>query len=92
MSTSDIGEGLVGAYMRYIEGCPIVLYNSFLADQQGEVDVVAVKPSHPGSAREVFLCEVTMPSLGRLTGSIPTRTSVSNAVCRQKATSVSTCS
>jgi hypothetical protein len=58
MSSSDIGESLVGAYMRYIEGCPIVLYNSFLA-QQGEVDVVAVKPSQPGSRREVFLCEVT---------------------------------
>lgn len=59
MSSSDIGESLVGAYMRYIEGCPIVLYNSFLADQQGEVDVVAVKPQEPGRVREVFLCEVT---------------------------------
>ncbi len=59
MSTSDIGESLVGAYMRYIEGCPIILYNSFLTDQQGEVDVVAVKPSRPGTKREVFLCEVT---------------------------------
>ena len=59
MSTSDIGESLVGVYMRYSEGHPIVLYNSFLADQQGEVDVVAVKPDHPGSTREVFVCEVT---------------------------------
>src|SRR3954471_5023025 len=59
MSTSDIGESLVGAYMRYVEGCPIVLYNSFLSDQQGEVDVVAVKPGKSGEPREVFLCEVT---------------------------------
>lgn len=59
MSTSDIGESLVGAYMRHIEGCPIVLYNSFLSDQQGEVDVVAVKPSKPGAARVIYLCEVT---------------------------------
>lgn len=47
------------AYMRYIEGCPIVFYNSFLADQQGEVDVVAVKPAQPGQPRVVYLCEVT---------------------------------
>src|SRR4051812_5764004 len=59
MSTSDIAESLVGAYMRYIEGCPIVLYNSFLTERQGEVDVVAVKPSQPDQPREVFLCEVT---------------------------------
>ncbi len=59
MSRSDIGESLVGAYMRYVEGCPIVLYNSFLTNQQGEVDVVAVKPAHPGTPRVVHLCEVT---------------------------------
>jgi hypothetical protein len=59
VASGDIGEGLVGSYMRYIEGCPIVLYNSFLSDQQGEVDVVAVKPAEPGEPREVFLCEVT---------------------------------
>lgn len=59
MGQSDIGESLVGAYMRYIEGCPIVLYNSFLADQQGEVDVVAVKPAQRGQPRVVYLCEVT---------------------------------
>jgi hypothetical protein len=59
MSNMDIGESLVGAYMRYVEGCPIVLYNSFLTDQQGEVDVVAVKPGHAGAARAVYLCEVT---------------------------------
>ncbi len=56
MSTTDLGESLVGAYMRHVEQCTIVLYNSFFADQQGEVDVVAVKPGEP---RVVYLCEVT---------------------------------
>lgn len=59
MSTTDLGESLVGAYMRHVERCAIVLYNSFFADQQGEVDVVAVKPGGPGRARLVYLCEVT---------------------------------
>jgi hypothetical protein len=59
MSSTDLGESLVGAYMRHVEHCSIVLYNSFLADQQGEVDVVAVKPGAPGAQRTVYLCEVT---------------------------------
>jgi Holliday junction resolvase-like predicted endonuclease len=59
MSTTDLGESLVGAYMRHIEQCSIVLYNSYFADQQGEVDVVAVKPGAPGEQRLVYLCEVT---------------------------------
>src|SRR4051812_15566949 len=59
MSTTDLGESLVGAYMRHIERCTIVLYNSYFADQQGEVDVVAVKPQKAGQPRLVYLCEVT---------------------------------
>lgn len=59
MTTTDLGESLVGAYMRHIERCTIVLYNSFFADQQGEVDVVAVKAQDPGQPRLVYLCEVT---------------------------------
>lgn len=55
----DIGESLVGAYRHYVDGCTIVLYNSFLTGQQGEVDVVAVKPGQAGAARAVYLCEVT---------------------------------
>jgi hypothetical protein len=56
MSTMDLGESLVGAYMRHIERCSIVLYNSFFAGQQGEVDVIAVRPGQP---RVVYMCEVT---------------------------------
>ncbi len=59
MSTADLGESLVGAYMRHVEQCSIVLYNSFFVGQQGEVDVVAVKPRGPGEQRLVYLCEVT---------------------------------
>lgn len=59
MTTSDLGESLVGAYMRHVEQCSIVLYNSFFADQQGEVDVVALKRQGPEKPRLVYLCEVT---------------------------------
>ena len=56
MSTSDIGESLVGAYLRHVVGCDVVVYNSFFADRQGEVDVVGLKQGQP---RTVWLCEVT---------------------------------
>jgi Holliday junction resolvase-like predicted endonuclease len=59
MSTTDLGESLVGAYLHHIEGCSIVLYNSFFADQQGEIDVVAVRARAAGQPRLVHLCEVT---------------------------------
>lgn len=52
----DIGESLVGAYLRHIVGCQVVTYNSFFADRQGEVDVVALQH---GASRTVWLCEVT---------------------------------
>jgi hypothetical protein len=53
MSILDLGESLVGAHLRHVEGCSIVIYNSFFADQQGEVDVVGVKPGEPGEPRMV---------------------------------------
>lgn len=52
----DIGESIVGAYMRYIRNCEVVVYNTFLRDRQGEIDVVALKTGPP---REVWMCEVT---------------------------------
>ena len=52
----DIGESIVGAYMRYIRECEVVVYNTFLRDRQGEIDVVALKTGDP---RRVWLCEVT---------------------------------
>jgi hypothetical protein len=65
MSTGDMGESLVGAYMRHVEKCSIVIYNSFFADRQGEVDVVAVKPAETGGQRIVYICEVTTHTGGR---------------------------
>jgi hypothetical protein len=51
-----MGESLVGAYLRHVVACDVVVYNSFFADRQGEVDVVALKQGQP---RTVWLCEVT---------------------------------
>ncbi len=77
MATADIGESLVGAYMRHVERCSIVLYNSFFAEQQGEVDVVAVKRGNPDEPRTVYLCEVTThiggmaaPTVARIPGKL----------------------
>jgi hypothetical protein len=56
MGNGDLGESLVGAYLRHIERCSVVVYNNFFPDQQGEVDVVGIRGIRP---REVFLCEVT---------------------------------
>jgi hypothetical protein len=52
----DMGESLVGAYLRHIRRCDVVVYNSFFADRQGEVDVVGLQQRNP---RVVWLCEVT---------------------------------
>jgi hypothetical protein len=56
--------------MRYVEKCSIVLYNSFLNDQQGEVDVAAVKAGQPGDRRVVYLCEVTTHTAGMATKTV----------------------
>lgn len=52
----DIGESLVGAYLRHVVGCNVLTYNSFFADRQGEVDVVGIEN---GERRTIWLCEVT---------------------------------
>lgn len=54
----EIGESLVGAYLRHVVGCEVVTYNSFFADRQGEVDVVGLANGTNGR-RTVWLCEVT---------------------------------
>lgn len=63
----DIGESIVGAYMRYIRECEVVVYNTFLRGQQGELDVVALKTGVP---RRVWLCEVTTHIGGMLYPSV----------------------
>lgn len=64
--SGDIGESLVGAYLRHVEQCSIVTYNSFFADRQGEVDVVGVKLAGIDKPRVVYICEVTTHTGGML--------------------------
>lgn len=52
----DIGESLVGAYLRYVEECEFVLFNTFLPGIQGEIDVIGIRL---GSPRDVYFAEVT---------------------------------
>lgn len=47
------GESLVGSYLRYVEGCELVLHNTF-AGEQAEIDVIGIKPADS----LVILCEV----------------------------------
>lgn len=52
----DVGESLVGAYFRYVEGCEFVLFNTFLPGEQGEIDVIAIRL---GTPRAIHFAEVT---------------------------------
>lgn len=61
----DIGENLVGSYLRYVEGCEFVVYNTHLPGVQGEIDVVALKLGEP---RVVYFCEVITHIRGVLYG------------------------
>lgn len=53
--TPELGESLVGSYLRYVEGCELVAYNAHTPGTQGEIDVIAVKQGRPPLLR---LCEV----------------------------------
>lgn len=66
MAYQDIGENLVGSYLRYVEGCPFVVYNTQVPGIQGEIDVTGMKIA---PAREVVFCEVTTHIRGTLYGS-----------------------
>ena len=52
----DIGESLVGAYLRYVERCEFVLFNTFLPGIQGEIDVIGIRLGQP---RDIYFAEVT---------------------------------
>jgi hypothetical protein len=58
----DIGESLVGAYLRYVERYQFVLFNTFLPPgeqvpvEQGEIDVIGIRLGDP---RHVYFAEVT---------------------------------
>ena len=52
----DIGESLVGSYLRYVQGCEFVLFNTFLPVEQGEIDVIGIRL---GTPRDIYFAEVT---------------------------------
>lgn len=54
--SEDIGESLVGAFYRYVEKCEFVLFNTFLLDEQGEIDVIGIRLGEP---RDIYFAEVT---------------------------------
>lgn len=59
----DIGESLVGSYLRYIVGCEVVVYNTHTPEVQGEIDVIGLKTGEP---RTVWLCEAITHIRGTL--------------------------
>lgn len=59
----DIGEDLVGAYLREVVGCPVIQFNVRTGIAQGEIDVVGLKLSGDRVA-EVWLCEVSTHTSG----------------------------
>jgi len=52
----DIGESLVGSYLRYVKKCEFILFNTFLPGEQGEIDVIGI---HLGATRDIYFAEVT---------------------------------
>jgi hypothetical protein len=54
----DVGESLVGAYMRQVRGCHMVAFNTFLPNSQGEIDVIAVANAADGV--KVWVAEVAI--------------------------------
>ncbi len=58
MLDAEVGELIVGAYLKKIVGCEIVSYNQRTLDEgeQREIDVLGINTSDDG--KEVYLCEV----------------------------------
>lgn len=59
----DIGEDLVGAYLRLINDCDLVAFNTRTGTGQAELDVVGVRLEQGGPA-EVWFCEVSTHTSG----------------------------
>lgn len=60
----EIGESLVYAYLKYIRRCDIILANTHIDGQQGEIDLIGLNSS--GAPRELWLVEVTTHLRGML--------------------------
>lgn len=50
----NIGETLVGDYLKIILGCDFVEYNLYTPDVQGEIDVVGIN----AKGKKIYICEV----------------------------------
>ena len=85
----DIGEDLVGAYLREVIGCPVVQFNVRTGTAQGEIDVVGLKVQG-AQISEVWLCEVSTHTggLGGYKGDAPGK--ISNKIASVKAYADST--
>jgi hypothetical protein len=59
----EIGESLVGAYLEHIRECQVVVYNTHLSDEQGELDVIGVKTLSTGK-QEIWLIEAATHTKG----------------------------
>jgi hypothetical protein len=68
----DIGEDLVGAYLRAVVRCPVIQFNVRTGVAQGEIDVVGLRLSGD-RVTEVWLCEVSTHTrgLGGYKGNVP---------------------
>lgn len=53
---ANVGEILVGDYLRIKENCDFIDYNVYTRDSQGEIDVVGIN----NKAKKVFICEVAI--------------------------------
>jgi len=59
----DIGEDLVGAYLRLVQGCDLVAFNTRTGKAQAEIDVIGVRLAHGGPS-DVWFCEVSTHTSG----------------------------
>jgi hypothetical protein len=50
----NIGESLVGDYLKVILGCDFVEFNLYTPDVQGEIDVVGIN----AKGKKIYICEV----------------------------------
>ncbi len=51
---SEVGEEIVGTWLRYCRGCDFVDYNVGVRDGQGEIDVIGINLVE----KEAYVCEV----------------------------------
>ncbi len=53
---ANVGEILVGDYLRNIKFCDFIDYNVYTRDSQGEIDVIGIN----NKLKKVFICEVAV--------------------------------